>query len=89
MAIVTKVVEEEGKDNYVKTVGIITLEDIMGEFLKHENPSEIAPTMTQKTGRKHGNLLLLFNDNFDGEILDKAEVEAICAYLQRQVKTFN
>lgn len=70
MAIVTKVVEEEGKDNYVKTVGIITLEDIMGEFLKHDQPSEILPTMTQKTGRKHGNLLLLFNDNFDGEILD-------------------
>ena len=33
MGVVTKVVEEEGKDPVFRKVGIITLEDIVGEIL--------------------------------------------------------
>jgi len=33
MGIVTKILEEEGKDPLLQTIGVITLEDIIGELL--------------------------------------------------------
>jgi hypothetical protein len=64
MVIITKVVEEVGKDPILTTIGIMTLEDIIKQLLKNEDRPEIVG-QSYKGDRKKlkEKLVLLFSDN--------------------------
>jgi len=71
MGIVTKVYEEEGKDPVLETIGIITLEDIIGELLKqrkNDQGDELMSSQIVKPKQKlKEKLILLFSDKKDGK----------------------
>jgi hypothetical protein len=64
--------EEEGRDNFLKKVGIITLEDIIGNLLETDDP------MLHKSKNKNKllkeQLILLFSEKKEGKELSSIEI---------------
>ena len=84
MGVVTKVVEEEGKDPVFRKVGIITLEDIVGEILQHdESQDSESEELRGERKRIKEKLVMLLNDKQPGKELSEEELYAISEYLQR------
>jgi len=70
--------EERQGDPVPKTIGIITLEDCIGELLKARKKDDeedlgISQTIKPKQKLKE-KLILLFSDKKDGKSLDEAEI---------------
>lgn len=84
IGIVSEVVQEDGKDPEFRKVGIITLEDIIGEILQHDdNNDSDANEIRGERGRVKEKLVLLFSDQEKGKELGEAAINAIAEYLQR------
>ena len=88
MGIVTQVeTVDEDKDPQLKVLGVVTLDDIIEELVQRE------PEEDYQSGEKlrmKEKLVLLFNDNSLSSqgVLSEPERQAVCEFLQKQVKPF-
>lgn len=84
MGIVTKVEQkDEQKDPEIKTIGIITLEDIIEEIVEGDENNEEQDFMMAKgeTLRLKEKLVLLFSDDTTNKAISDVEHNAICEFL--------
>lgn len=86
IALVSKVVQEEGKDPTFQKVGLVTLEDIIEAILDAKIEDEYEVMSELKTQKER--IVALFLDKHAGTILDANEVHAICEFLAKYVTPF-
>jgi len=77
MALVSKVVTEEGRDPYLKKVGLVSLEDIIEEILDAEIEDEYENLNKEELRRQKEQLVALFMERTASKVLSEWELSAI------------
>ena len=88
LAVVTKVVNDEGSDPYLKKIGLITLEDIIEQIIDQQIEDEYEGDGKEERRLQKEQLLALFTNRQASNNLEENELKAVEEFLSAYVKPF-